>query len=267
MKVAVAAVGDAGILKAVDSQRGDWQQSQGAEVLIREQPVVPGTAAAGADVLLFPGDRLGDLVDAGALAVLPESAVLPPPKPRDDAEVAGPAPEDSFDLADVLPAYRDQVSKYGKDRMALPFGGSALVLVYRRDAFSGEANRAAAEKAGVRLEPPKTWEQLDALAGFFRGRDGTATARPIPAWPSPWGRMPRDWETPSCSPAPSGGAAPGPVFLLVRRRHDGAEDRLAAVRRSPGGGMAAWKACGPPGPEGFDGEAARSAFRAGRSPC
>ena len=31
-----------------------------------------------------------------------------------------------------------QVSRYGEDRMALPCGGSALVLAYRRDAFENE---------------------------------------------------------------------------------------------------------------------------------
>src|SRR5207302_7916406 len=78
---------------------------------------------------------------------------------------------DPLAFADVVPAYRDQVTKYGDDRMALPIGGSALVLVYRRDAFARETNREAATRDGLSLEPPKTWEQLDRLARFFQGRD------------------------------------------------------------------------------------------------
>ena len=78
---------------------------------------------------------------------------------------------DALQFADVLPAFREQVSKYGSDRVALPYGGSALVLVYHPAAFEREPNREAAKKAGIKLEPPTTWEELDALAKFFQGRD------------------------------------------------------------------------------------------------
>ena len=77
-------------------------------------------------------------------------------------------PADAFQYMDIAPAFREQVSKYGTDRVALPLGGSALVLVYRRDAFSRQANRDAAAAAGITLEPPETWPQLDALARFFQ---------------------------------------------------------------------------------------------------
>ncbi len=56
-------------------------------------------------------------------------------------------------------------------RLGLPYGGSALVLAYHRDAFEHEANQAAAKNLSFALKPPETWEQFDALAKFFQGRD------------------------------------------------------------------------------------------------
>ena len=80
---------------------------------------------------------------------------------------------------DIAPAFREDVSKYGPERVALPCGGSALVLVYRRDAFESDRNREAAQQAGLSLEqPPATWPQLDALARFFQGRDWNGDGTP-----------------------------------------------------------------------------------------
>ena len=79
---------------------------------------------------------------------------------------------------DFVPAFREQVSRYGEDRFALPCGASALVLAYRRDAFENEANRAAARAAGLELKPPRTWSELDALARFFDGRDWNGDGKP-----------------------------------------------------------------------------------------
>src|SRR5262249_27762396 len=127
--------------------------------------------------------------DVGALAVLPESLVLPPaPKEADDpdaetvdgAQTRSDANEvvDPLRFAEVIPAFRDQVTKYGSDRMAFPYGGTALELVYDRAAFERPENRTAAETQLLSLKPPGTWEQLDALAHFFQGRDwnGDGTA-------------------------------------------------------------------------------------------
>ena len=80
---------------------------------------------------------------------------------------------------DIAPAFREDVSKYGPERVALPCGGSALVLVYRRDAFESDPNREAARQAGLSLDqPPATWPQLDALARFFQGRDWNGDGTP-----------------------------------------------------------------------------------------
>jgi multiple sugar transport system substrate-binding protein len=175
LTVTVAAVGDPAILATLSAQRGEWAATQGAEVVIRQSPVDP-RSIQGVDLLVFRADRLGDLVDVGALAVLPEALVSPPTPPEADesaGEPAGPkaAEADPLRFADIVPAFRDQVAKYGSDRMAFPLGGTALVLVYDRAAFARPENRAAAEGEKLTLEPPKTWEQFDALARFFQGRD------------------------------------------------------------------------------------------------
>jgi multiple sugar transport system substrate-binding protein len=182
LTVTVGAVGygDRAILETVAAQRGEWAASQGARVLIRG-PVDPGSLH-GIDVLVFAGDRLGDLVEAGALAVLPEALVLPPAQKESDEAAALPAEPglgdvgrdadpDSLRFNDIAPVFRNQVAKYGNDRMAFPFGGTALVLVYDRAAFDRPANRAAAENESLALRLPRTWAQLDALAKFFEGRD------------------------------------------------------------------------------------------------
>src|SRR5262249_25931080 len=134
----------------------------------------------------FRADRLGDLLDAGALAVIPNQAVLPAPPAESEDQDSRPVekdgqrdPEDTFRYLDIAPAYRDQVTRYGKDRVALPYGGSALVMVYRRDAFERPANRAAAREQGLHLEhSPATWPQRDALARFFQGRDWDGDGKP-----------------------------------------------------------------------------------------
>ena len=40
------------------------------------------------------------------------------------------------------------------------------------------SNKAAARQAGLTLEPPTTWEQLDSLARFFHGRDWNGDGKP-----------------------------------------------------------------------------------------
>ncbi len=264
IKLTVAAVGDPAILKTVAPQCGDWQREHDAEVAIHQGAVELGQAAEVADVLLIPADRLGALVDVGALAVLPQSAVRPTaPKADEAGEERGP-PADRFAFDDVLPAFRDQVTRYGKDRMALPYGGSALVLVYRRDAMAGEANRKAADGAGLRLEPPATWEQLDALAGFFQGRDWDSDGSPDSGIAVALGKDTEGLgEDTLLARAAGAGLHPDQFSFLFDA--DTMQPRIASPPFVEAlAALAAWKTLGPPGAEGFDAEAARRAFREGK---
>jgi multiple sugar transport system substrate-binding protein len=148
--------------------------------------------------------------------------------------------------------------------MALPLGASALVLVYRRDAFSRQANLDAARMAGIELQPPSTWAQLDALAGFLEGRDWSGDGAPDHAIAAV---LSQDSEglgdTTFLARATSLAQHRDQYSLFfdidsMTPRID-SPPFVEALR-----GVIAWKRLGPPGLEKFDGPSAREAFRAGK---
>ena len=264
-KLVVAAVGDPAILATVAPRRGEWTATRGAEFAIQEAPVDPKTLQE-VDVVLFAGDRLGDLVDVGALVVLPES-VVQPPRPiglkKDSDEPPEGSAADALQYLDVVPAYRDQVSKYGSDRMGLPYGGSALVLVYNRPAFEGDANREAARKAGVALEVPKTWKQLDTLARFFQGSDWNGDGSADHGIALALGRDPEGvGDATFLARAASLGQHRDQYSFLFD-----ADTMVPRVEAPPFvealRDLVALKESGPPGGATFDAEAARGAFGKG----
>jgi len=278
VKIAVAAVGDRAVLATVRAQLGEWQASRRAFCTVIDQPVAPSAAGTGpTHVLLFRGDRFGDLVDAGALAPLPESLVRPPDRPDrggsdadrgDDGPRSGAESEsvsaDALQFSDILPAFREQVSRYGADRLALPFGGSALVLVYNREAFERGANPSP-DKGGLAFNPPRTWTELHALAGRLHGQDWDGDGKPDAGIALAFGADPE---------------GVGDAVFLARAAALGQHrdhysllfdaDTMAPRVASPPfvealQGMVDLKAFGPPGAEGFDAEAARRAFRDGKA--
>jgi multiple sugar transport system substrate-binding protein len=264
IQLVVGVVGDPALLPSVKAQQGEWMARTGAELVIRNEPVDPRSAQS-VDVLVFPGDRMGDLVDAKALAVLTDAEVLPV---EPTVEAGTPAPElppDSSNFKDVVLAYRDQVARYGPDRMGLPIGGSALVVAYRRKAFDDPANREAARAAGLALEPPTTWEQFDALARFFHGRDWDGDGEPEFGVAIAWGADPEGVGD-SIFLARVAALALHPdqfSFLLDSETTEprvGSPPFVEALRA-----MVALKGSGPPGAGKFDADAARKAFRSGQA--
>ncbi len=274
--IKVGAVDDPAILTGVSLLRGEWEASRSGQIAMVEDLVAPQASLA-ADVVIFSGQKLGDLVDADALAVIPNSAVMPAKPeasaPGERAKLEGNTAADqgieAFQYMDFVPAFREQVSCYGEDRLALPCGATALVLAYRRDAFENEANRAAARAAGIELKPPKTWSDLDALARFFNGRDWNGGGKPLHGIVLAMG---------------AGGADAaenvGDTAFLARAASLGQHrdhfsflfdsDAFAPRIESPPfvealDRLVAWKKLGPPGVEGFDAAAARQAFRDGRA--
>ena len=264
MKLVVGVVGDPALLPSIKAQRGEWDARTGAELVVLDEPVDPkAIGKSTADVVVFPGDRMGDLVDVKGLAVLPDSVVIPPEPTAEGAEPAPEPPPDDLKFKDVVLAYRDQVARYGPDRMGLPIGGSALVVAFRRAAFDSPANKEAAKAAGLALEVPKTWEQFDALARFFHGRDWDGDGLPESGVALAWG------------PDPEG---VGDAILAARVAALGlhrdqfsflldsetAEPRVTSPPFVEGlGAFVALKASGPPGAEKYDADAARKAFASG----
>jgi len=265
----VGALDQVPILAGVAPQRGEWEASRGGDISTREEPLTLDSLST-VDVVLFPAQRLGDLVEKGALAVIPSASVMPPRPAESDTGAEGRrqpdpspgAPDDTFQYMDIAPAFREQINRYGKERLGLPCGSSALVLVYRRDAFESDSNCAAVQRAGLTL-PPSTWTQLDALAKFFQGRDWDGDGRP-------------DYGIAVALGPETGGV--GDAAFLARAASLGQHrdhysflfdsDVLTPRIDTPPfvealQGLVAWKAFGPPGMDRFDATLARAAFRTG----
>lgn len=147
--------------------------------------------------------------------------------------------------------------------MALPYGGSALVLVYRREALEDESTRTAAKAAGLKLVPPETWSEFDKLARFLHGRD--------------WNGDGKADHGVALALGPDRGGLGEAIYLaraasagLYRDQYsflfdaDTMEPRIATPPFVEAlSGLVALKDCGPADVEKFDSEAARKAFRAG----
>jgi multiple sugar transport system substrate-binding protein len=266
MKLVVGVVEDPALLPSIKAQRGEWAARTGADLTVLDEPVDPKAPGKSiADVLVFAGDRMGDLVDAKALAVLPDSIILLPEPTSEGNTPAPEPPPDDLKYKDIALAYRDQVTRYGPDRMALPIGGSALVVAFHRLAFDSPANKEAAKSLGLVLEPPRTWEQFDALARFFQGRDWDGDGSPESGVALAW--------------APDAEGV-GNATLLARAAALGlhpdqfsflldSETTAPRVTAPPFvealKAFAALRSSGPPGAEKFDADAARRAFRSGEA--
>ena len=90
ISIKVGALGDVAILAGVSPQRGEWEASRKGTIVIRDESLTLETLSS-VDVVLFPAQRLGDLVDAGVLAPIPNAAVLPPKPPESEAGSGRPA--------------------------------------------------------------------------------------------------------------------------------------------------------------------------------
>ncbi|MGC8639169.1 MAG: extracellular solute-binding protein [Isosphaeraceae bacterium] len=270
VRITMTAMGDSAILAGLSSQCGEWRASRGGEIVLKDQPIRSANELSDADLVIFPGQQLGNLVDADLLETVANKSVLPS-RPSDNQssgpdrnEAAREPQDDPFQYTDILPAFRDQVTRYGTDRLALPLGGSALVLVYRRDAFSRQANIDAARLTGIKLEPPTTWTQLDALAKFFQGRDWNGDGAPEHGIAAVLGQDPEDLGNATflARAASLGQHRDQYSFLFdadsMTPRID-APPFVEALR-----GILAWKDYGPKGMESLTASAAREAFRSGK---
>lgn len=268
MKIVAGVLGAKGLVPGLEAQRGEWAAATGADLAFLDDVSTDPEPLKAVDVLIFPGERLGELVDRGALLALPEAAVIPPaPAKEGETPTEGATtapPSDPFAFNDIAAAYREGVTKYGEGRFGLPLGGTALVLAYRRDAFDRAGNKAAARAAGVELAPPKSWSDLDALAKFFHGRDWDGDGKPDSGIALAWGADPEGvGDTTFLARAASLGQHRDQYSFLFDA------DRMAPRVASPPfvealQGLVELTKSAPPGAARFDAGAARSAFRSGK---
>ncbi len=267
--VRVGVVGDPALLETVAARRGEWEQTRGGRVELVREPLEPGKAAVAVDVVLYSAQSMGDLADAGALAPLPTETPRPPADPDEEPastpQPVAEAPPDPWALADVLPGLRDQVAQYGGERLGMPYGGSALVLVYRREPFESVELKAEAEAAGVKLGPPTTWEELDALARFLNGRDWAGDGRPAAGLAAAIGPDAEGTGT-AILLARAAAAGQHPDFFSLLFDPDTMAPRLGSPPFVEAlTAIVGWRELGPEGAAGFDAEAARAAFRSGQA--
>ncbi|WP_435021594.1 ABC transporter substrate-binding protein [Tundrisphaera sp. TA3] len=253
VKLVVGAVGDPAILASVKSQRGEWAARTGGDIEIRDTPVDPAKVE-GVDVLIFTGDRMGDLVEAKTLAAIPDAAVE-----------AGSEASDAFAYQEIVPAYRDLVTRYGPDRMALPLGGSALVIAYRRGALERPEIREAAEKAGIKLGPPRTWEEFDALARFLHGKDWDGDGAPESGLALAWGSDPEGVGDGIWLARAAASAFHKDQFAFLLDSETTAPRVASPPFVESLRALVGLAASGPAEAKAFDAEAARKAFRTGEA--
>ncbi len=254
----VAVVDEPGLVGLVGAQRGEWMGSRDAVVQVREQPLSSPLDLRDIDVVLFPGDRMGDIIDTAGLVELPEEIVSP--KSSNDSPT-----QDSMAFQEVFPAIRDQAIRQGRDRLALPIGGSVLVLVYRRDLLERPDVVKAAEEAGLKLTPPETWEELDALAKTLTCRDWDDDGQADFGIALALGRDPEGVGNATfLARAASLGQHPDHFSFLFDA--DTMKGRVASAPFVEAlKALVSLRDAGPPEMSGFDANAAREAFRKGKA--
>src|SRR5271165_5994306 len=111
VKLAVGALGDSAILTGLSAQRGEWVASRGGDITIKDEPVRSLENLSDLDLLIFPGQELGNLVDAEVLELIPNQIVLPtrPQEQEDESAKAGrtesteESPTEAFQYPDIAP--------------------------------------------------------------------------------------------------------------------------------------------------------------------
>ncbi len=112
----------------------------------------------------LPGDLI--VYSAGMVGELAEAELIAPISDRT-------LENDAFALRDIYKLVRLHEMKWGEKVFALPLGSPQLVLVYRADIF-----------AKLKLKPPQTWAEYDALTA--RLADRKELGELAPAGDAPW---------------------------------------------------------------------------------
>ncbi|MBC7855321.1 MAG: extracellular solute-binding protein [Pirellulaceae bacterium] len=139
--------------------QAEWRSRTEEEVTIRQ---ISWKEAASAkrlpgDLIVYPSGQIGELAEAGLLAPISERTLE----------------NDAFALRDIYKQVRLHEMKWGDQVLALPLGSPQLMLVYRADIF-----------AELKIKPPQTWAEYDALAVRLAKRQELGQL--APAADAPW---------------------------------------------------------------------------------
>jgi ABC-type glycerol-3-phosphate transport system substrate-binding protein len=139
----------------------EWRSNTDTEdeVVIRHVTwkEIAGAKRLPGDLIVYSAGLVGELAEAGLIAPISDRTLE----------------NDAFALRDIYKQIRLHEMKWGDKTFALPLGSPQLLLVYRADIF-----------AKLKLKPPQSWAEYDALAA--RLADRKELGELAPAADAPW---------------------------------------------------------------------------------
>jgi ABC-type glycerol-3-phosphate transport system substrate-binding protein len=164
----------AAVRPAVEAQARLWAARQQASVEVVTCSAPEELPGAGADVWVVRPADLPRWAAADRLALVPDALT------GDDG---------AYDWRGLLPIYRENLLRWGRQAYSLPLLGEAPVLCLKQfgpaeqKKYQGlyDERRAKAGRSSRELGPPATWEELAELAELLR--DHHPSGRPAPSLP------------------------------------------------------------------------------------
>ena len=152
---------DLALASALTSATRSWADRTGATVAIRTEAM---TQDDDSDIGILSVPEFGTWADRGELVRVPVSI-------RTDT---------SYQLAGVLPAYREQLIEWGGQAQAIPLAGDGSVIVYRTDRLNDTKFIEKFQTLfGHKPTVPSTWEEFAELAIAFREISGKPSLAPL----------------------------------------------------------------------------------------
>lgn len=144
VELRVVVAGDSDLAQAVKRLRGAWREAGGGELTVVEAPATElPTAAAGADVIIYPARTQGLLAEQGLLDALPAAQ-------RDQPEAA---------WTDIFEVLRVKQLTWGEETVAVPIGVPVFTCMYRSELLKQRG-----------LKTPQTWADLSAVAAALQNQ-------------------------------------------------------------------------------------------------
>ena len=189
------ALGDPAILAGLSAERGNGWPPAAARSRSRSSRSPAPDQLSEVDLLIFPGQELGTLVDADALETIPNEAVLPVRPADDEARARDELRGEGGGACRRVPVHghRAGVSRAGEQVRHRPHGAAAgrvgpgPGLPARRVLPAGQSRRRRA-RPGSRWSHPRPGPSSMPWPGSSRAGTGTATGRPITGSRRCWDR-------------------------------------------------------------------------------